>query len=100
MQTSRHRMGPKPDWPEFMGQAALARAIRFPKVVISDCRFPNEAQAIKAQGGMIVRILRAGLTVDSHPSEQLVESIPADFTIENNSTVDDLQQKVLRLINP
>jgi hypothetical protein len=78
--------------------ATMARASQFGLVVISDCRFPNEAAAVKAQGGTIIRIHREGLTADSHPSEQLIESIPDDFTINNDGTVADLQQSVLNLV--
>ncbi len=28
------------------------------KVVVSDCRFPNEIKAIKSQGGIVVRVVR------------------------------------------
>lgn len=83
----------------FWADATIARASQFPKVVISDCRFPNEAAAIHQEGGKIIRVIRKGLTIDSHPSEQLIESIPADFEIENNGTLDDLHKKVLQLIN-
>lgn len=79
--------------------AALAHASQFDKVVISDCRFPNEAKAIQAQGGKIVRIVREGLSADSHPSEQLIATLPEDIRILNSGTVDYLQQKVLQLIN-
>lgn len=78
-------------------QAALAKAMLYPRVVISDCRFPNEAQAVKAQGGTIIRVERDGLTVDSHPSEQLIADIPADYTILNNTTIEDFQQRILEL---
>jgi hypothetical protein len=78
--------------------ATLARASQFSRVVISDCRFPNEAKAVQAQGGLVIRIARNGLTADSHPSEQLIGSIPADFMIVNDGTLDDLHRKVLQLI--
>lgn len=80
-------------------QAAMARAFQFPNVVISDCRFPNEAEAVRSQGGKLIRIERAGLVADTHPSEQLIATIPADFTIFNDSTLDDLRNKVLQLVN-
>jgi hypothetical protein len=79
--------------------ATLARASQFSRAVISDCRFPNEAKAVQTQGGLIIRVVRSGLTADSHPSEQLIDSIPADFLIVNDGTLDDLHKKVLQLIN-
>jgi hypothetical protein len=78
-------------------QATIAKALQYERTVISDCRFPNEASAVKAQGGTIIRVERDGLTVDSHPSEQLIADIPADYTILNNTTIEDFQQRVLEL---
>src|SRR4051794_29167915 len=52
-------------------KAALARGA--PGIVVEDCRFPNEAEAIRALGGRIIRILRpadALLDVGAHPSEK------------------------------
>lgn len=40
-------------------------------VVVDDCRFPNEADAVRAAGGVIVRIDRPGAGIASvHESEQ------------------------------
>lgn len=79
--------------------ATVAKAKQYARTVISDCRFPNEAEAVRSQGGTIIRIIRDGLTVDSHPSESLIEGLTADFTIVNDGTVDDLKTKVLDLVN-
>lgn len=55
------------------------------RIVVTDCRFPNEAQAIKAQGGILVRITRPGVTaVNAHSSEIALDDWPFDYTIENN----------------
>ena len=59
------------------------------RVVIDDCRFPNEAAAIKAAGGVILRIQRPGVgPLNAHPSE--VQTLPIDGVIENCGSVDDL----------
>lgn len=85
--------------PNFWVNAAMINAARSAQpVAISDCRFPNEATAIKSAGGIIIRIQREDLTVDSHPSEQLISLIPEDYTILNNGTLDDLHKKVLELV--
>ena len=39
-------------------------------IVSTDVRFPNEATAIKAMGGRLVKILRPGFAGDSHASER------------------------------
>lgn len=60
-------------------------------VVISDVRFPNEAAWIKAQGGVIWRIIRPGVEpVRAHASEDMIASLPYDYVIDNRSTIDNL----------
>lgn len=79
--------------------ATIARARKYPRVVISDVRFPNEVAVIKKQGGRVIRIIRPDQPdVDSHVSEQSVLSLDADSEIINDGTVADLQQKVLGLL--
>lgn len=53
-------------------------------VVVDDCRFPNEAAAIQAAGGVCVRIERAGAgTASVHESEQ--HQLPVITTIPNDA---------------
>jgi hypothetical protein len=55
-------------------------------IVTDDVRFINEADAIRAQGGVIIRIVRRGLeNTDTHISETEMDLIEPDYTI----TVDD-----------
>lgn len=64
-------------------------------VVISDCRFPNEAAWVKAQGGVIWRIIRPGVEpVRAHASEDLIASLPYDYVIDNSGSIDRLQHAV------
>ena len=64
------------------------------KYVVTDCRFPNEADAIHKLGGLIIRIERPGLTAMAHDSERLMNSINADFSITNDSTISVLHDRV------
>jgi hypothetical protein len=73
--------------------------------LITDCRFPNEAEAIKAQGGVVIRvegnpagIQGDGTRDDSHPSETALDDYQFDYTIQNNSTLDQLEYNVLVLM--
>lgn len=51
-------------------------------IVVDDVRFLNEAQAIRENGGTIIRIIREGLkSDDKHVSEQEMNSIEVDYTI-------------------
>lgn len=55
------------------------------KYAISDCRFLNEVEAIKKQGGTVVFINRPGNSViDNHQSEQ-IDDLPWDFKITNTN---------------
>lgn len=72
-------------------------------VVIADGRFPNETTAISMAGGITVRIYRPGYgpKPGDHVSETALSAIPDDAfndVIENDGTLQDLNQKVIRLI--
>jgi hypothetical protein len=89
-------------------------------VVISDCRFPNEFATIKRLGGKIVRVKRypdpdwhtyaqgafAGNIDDIlmlkefgvHESEWAWYGLEVDYIINNNSTLDDLYNKITEII--
>lgn len=63
--------------------------------VVTDVRFPNEARLIKEHGGVLVRVSRKGFSaVNEHLSDRASENWNYDHHIENNSTVDDLHQKM------
>ena len=60
--------------------------------IISDVRFPNEAKAIKEQGGIIIRVEREGLqSSDTHSSETAMREIVPDIIVENNKGLGDLR---------
>jgi hypothetical protein len=95
-------------------------------VVISDCRFPNEIKAIKAQGGIVVRVIRgaepnwfnAAVSMNRGPernttwalSKHQIENLGIhasetawvgtkfDYVIDNNGTMDDLFGQVKDLV--
>lgn len=60
-------------------------------IVISDVRFPNEAQAIHDAGGVVVRIERPGFgPVNGHESESALDFWEFDVVIHNDGSVADL----------
>lgn len=70
---------------------AMYQAYESPGVVISDCRFPNEAAWIKDNGGVIWHILRPGIDpVRAHASEAHIKDLPYDYCIDNRGSIDDL----------
>jgi len=68
------------------------------RIVVDDCRFPNEAAAIKAEGGRIVRIDRpgAGTAAAGHVSEG--QALPASAVIPNTGDLATLLDIVDRLV--
>jgi FMN phosphatase YigB (HAD superfamily) len=67
------------------------------KYVITDCRFPNEADAIRAAGGQVLRVIRPGnKPVNAHKSETALDHYAFDGYILNNGTLDDLSDEVNR----
>lgn len=71
-------------------------------LVISDCRFDNEAQAIRERGGLVILVesSRDGLPEpDAHASESGVDPFLIDGTLHNNGLISDLYCGVDALIN-
>ena len=67
--------------------------------IITDCRFPNEANAIKDRGGKIVRIVRPGVSaVNAHPSETALDEWDFDHVIHNDGTLEELKTKALEIL--
>lgn len=69
-------------------------------VVITDCRYPNEAEAIRAAGGIIVRVDRPGTDLtDAHPSEVAMDDWPFDARVINNGTIQGLHDCADRILD-
>ena len=72
------------------------------RIVISDVRFPDEMEAIRAAGGQIWAITRPGIeSVREHVSEHLARDAVhfADQIINNDGTIDDLARAVGAALN-
>jgi hypothetical protein len=61
--------------------------------LIVDCRFPNEAEMVKAYGGKVIRIVR-GEPVNTHPSETALDHWDFDFIMHNSKDIDFLTKSV------
>ena len=58
-------------------------------IIIDDVRFTNEAEAIRDVGGIVVRIIRPGLTPMNHESETEQQYIFADYTLINDEELEE-----------
>lgn len=65
------------------------------KYVVTDCRFPNEAEAIRHRHGQIFRVNRAGVgPANDHPSEISLDTWSFDAVITNNGSLEEYREKV------
>lgn len=56
--------------------------------VITDVRFANEAAAIKAAGGVVIRVERPNRPIgvlEDHPSETAIDTLDVDFVLVNDA---------------
>lgn len=95
-QWGRQLIGPDL-WVNVAVESTLAVLSRGGSVVIDDCRFENEAGAIRHHGGEIIQIRRPGVgPVNAHPSENLPAN--PDFHWLNDRSEDDLRAMVTSYI--
>jgi hypothetical protein len=70
------------------------------KIIIDDCRFPNEKQLTESRGGAVWRVVRAGQQIEygpDHITETALDPLPdAGFAavITNNGSFEDLHRQV------
>lgn len=85
--------------------------LEYPNWIITDVRFPNELEAIKKRGGITIRVNRNPINVvvegqklhvnqedynkhilkkEEHPSEIALDNAEFDYTINNDSSIEDL----------
>ena len=71
--------------------------------VITDCRFPNEYEALRKRGAKFVFVDRYQVSSSSrheqHVSESYVDSMKGacDYLLENNGTLEDMRREVKKI---
>ena len=61
------------------------------KIVFADVRYKNEAEAVSASGGVVVRVNRDGVVAaNDHSSEHDLDDYNFDLVIDNNGSLEDL----------
>ncbi len=70
------------------------------RYVITDCRFPNEAQLLGEEGAVIVRVNRPGVRpVNDHPSDAGLPEELVDYDIQNDGDLHDLWLKAEKFMS-
>lgn len=74
--------------------------INLPNWIITDTRFPNEADAVKSRGGINIRLQRNSDldNNDIHVSETALDFYKFDYVVDNNGTIEDLIIKVKEIL--
>lgn len=73
----------------------VMRQVKDDKFVITDVRFPNEADTIREYGGFVFKVERPGVNpLNEHASENAMAKYEYDGVILNNGTIDDLRESV------
>lgn len=93
-QAGRERFGETFWIEQALSEDVLARA---DLTVVTDVRYPNEAQHIKDLGGDIWLVNRPGLESDGHASEQPLPADLIDCVVDNSGSLDDLRERVYGL---
>lgn len=115
-----HSMGweqAKDNWPEIrrilqetglaarktFGENCWIEALEYTMVpgvnyVIPDVRFENEADWVRDIGGKVIKITRPGHYGQGHVSETALSKFEFDDVIENDSSVLELERKVVDLV--
>ena len=66
-----------------------------PNWLVTDTRFPNEADAIKEKGGILIRVNRGDGNTGDHPSETSLDNYNNwDYVLDNNASLTGLSKKV------
>jgi len=74
----------------------------YPNWIITDMRFPNEMEAVEKRGGITIRVNRdngtRAIDLNPHPSETSLDSAKFKYTIDNDSNIEDLIEKVRTIL--
>lgn len=75
-----------------------------PDLVITDCRFDEEAEFIIALGGIVIRITRADAPAlegrdPNHASERGIKESLIYASLENDGSIAELRSKLINVVN-
>jgi hypothetical protein len=67
-------------------------------VAVTDVRFENEAKLIHELGGIIIQLERGPYVEPEHESEKPLPPHLVDHVVDNNGTMEELQQKLQEIL--
>ena len=66
--------------------------------IITDLRFKNEFNTVKEKGGVTIKVVKDNVDNDSHKSENDLDDVEFDYTIDNNGSIEELIEKVREIL--
>lgn len=82
---------------DFWVKQVLPSKLDYDLLVITDVRFPNEAEAIHAEGGKVWLLDRPAVDDgDTHASEKPLDSWHVDYVVKNHGSLTDLKRSVVQ----
>ena len=81
-------------WVEHMLRRVTVQMPDDARIVISDCRYQNEADLVGKLGGQVILVHRPGVTQGTHVSEAL--NFDHDREILNDGSIEDLHARIRR----
>ena len=100
MQTLGTEWGRNQIGTDFWINAWTRRIQMFDKITVSDVRFPDEVDAIRSKGGIIIRVFRPSfVNVDNHESEANMMKLTADYEVVNHINVEPFQKKIRKIVD-
>jgi hypothetical protein len=92
------------DWHDYTTPGMHYKTKQLPNVVITDCRYANEAVWVEERGGRTILIVRPGFgpanDEEAGSIRELIASGLVSATIDNDGTVDQLYDKIRREVLP
>lgn len=80
-------------------EQAIKRASAYDRVVFSDCRFVNEADAVINSDGEVWRINRPGISAaNQHVSETALDDYEFTTTLDNSDSLESLLSQVDKIL--
>ena len=69
-------------------------------LIITDVRFPNEAELVRELDGVLIRVERDTGLDDTHDSETALDDYDHfDFRLKNDGSLDDLETAVVEIVS-
>lgn len=71
-------------------------------IIVTDVRFPNEAEFIRSMDGKVVKIIRPNAVTtehNGHITEQGIADKLIDEIIINDGTIEDFENKIIEFLN-